>query len=398
MAFNLNHLALFKELENRANDGDPIASNLRSRIILSIDQISAILGDIRIFFRHFTDHSINHSLRIAHNIGSILTPDQVRKNNNGNAITSMDIFLMISSALVHDIGMVIDEKFLKSLLKEEQFKLFMNSWDKGPDEVDNCEWLCNGISRLAIAEYVRRYHAKRSMEIVLDKTRIPTSLVDGANRISYWLGKIAAAHGMNFDEVCNLNEFPQRTDIHLTGGMVESCNPRFIALCLRIGDLLDINTARACPIIQRFSEPLSLLSIDHWSQYQDIEIQGLAPNSELVIAGTSPSQNSERLLREWFSWLKDELASAVAIQNQDEKRYDLKLGRVRYSVTPKTINGKPVYEFLNFRFNLDEEMVFNRLFGKVLYGRTELAIRELIQNAIDAQRAQIAKKSIQIWR
>jgi HSP90 family molecular chaperone len=44
---------------------------------------------------------------------------------------------------------------------------------------------------------------------------------------------------------------------------------------------------------------------------------------------------------------------------------------------------------LQFRLNLDEKQVFERLFGKALYGRSELALREPIQNAIDAQRARI---------
>jgi len=143
--------------------------------------------------------------------------------------------------------------------------------------------------------------------------------------------------------------------------------------------------------MRSLSEPLSLLSKDHWNQYADIEIQDLKPGSGIVIAGTCPTQGAERVLREWVKWLEDEVAEANAMQNTGERDYRLELGNVSYCVEPKKVNGRPLYEFLPFRFNIDEKMVFERLFGKALYGRGDLALRELLQNAVDAQRAYLLK-------
>lgn len=390
MPFNIQYISLFKELERRSALGDPFATDLKSRILLSINQIDTILSEIRVYFRHFTEHCLNHSLRIIHNIESFLERSQYELDKNGKALTSVDIFLLIASSLVHDIGMVIRESELDDLILNPVFCEHIERW-KSLDHGSTYDWCRHGIPRLAVAEFVRQHHPKRTMQMILCEDLIPRSLTEGSPKLAFWLARICAGHGMPLEDICNTSEFPPSVDIQLPGGMVEKCNPRFLTLCLRLGDLLDIGTARACPLLRHLSEPLSSLSEMHWDQYKDIEIRGLEPHSEITIAGTCPTQQAERVLREWVSWLEKEASLAISVQNQDKPHYYLHMGRIRFMVQPEEINGHPAYEFLEFRFNLDEKMVFERLFGKSLYGRQELAFREIIQNAVDAQRALILK-------
>ncbi len=381
----LEQSLLYKELIARSTH-ERSAEDLRSRLSLALPTLQSALGDIRVYFRHFTDHSLNHSLRIIRNIESILTEAQYKRLLSGeNAISNVDIYLILATALLHDMGMIIHESELTEFAERNDFRQHVKRYASENSKEAANDWTLKGVSRLAVADYVRKHHPSRALQMVLDGKVVPRFLVDG--RLGHWIGAIASGHGMTFEQICDSKAFPTRVQVALPSGVQESCNPRFVALCLRLGDLLDINTARVCPTLRSLSEPLVSLSEHHWNQYQDIEIQGLAPGNEISIAGTCPTQDAERLLREWVTWLEREAADATLLQNQDQERYRLHLGRVTFRVEPKKINGLPAYEFTTLRFNLDERMVFERLFGKSLYGRVELALRELIQNAIDAQRA-----------
>ena len=52
--------------------------------------------------------------------------------------------------------------------------------------------------------------------------------------------------------------------------------------------------------------------------------------------------------------------------------------------TKKDIDGKPVYLYRETQFNLSKNQVIDLLMGTKLYGDPEVALRELLQNSIDA--------------
>jgi hypothetical protein len=378
----LHDLTLYRELHRRGQTNS-VARNLVARIDLAIGELSLVLADIRRFHQHFTDHSINHSLRIIRNVGQFLKDKQIASSDTKAAVSSVDLYLLIGAALVHDIGMVIAESEIDDLVKKPAFHALALKWQQTPDDQD---WYRRGIPRQLVAEYIRRNHADRSYRMVLDRKIIPSSLVSSAPGLGHWLGLIAAGHGMDMEKLCDKAMFPTFVEVALGGGLQEECNPRFVVLCLRLGDLLDINTSRVCPLLRHLSEPLNSVSASHWDQYGDIHVS-IRPENDVTIRGTCPTQDAERVLREWVSWLERETGNSIQLQNTDEERYRLSLGRVNYAIKPAERNGRPIYEFLTYRFNLDERRIFERLFGRVLYGRPELAIRELLQNAVDAHRA-----------
>jgi hypothetical protein len=296
------------------------------------------------------------------------------------------LFLLIAAGLVHDIGMVVAETEVERLSNDAAFlkeRAGILAAMATPGDPDN---KLRGIERLIVAEYVRRRHGRRCVLTLNDAAGPCRQLTGDQQDLKKWIGRISLGHTLTFEEVLDQSLFPQSVVVG-----TQNANIRFLAVCLRIGDLLDINTARAFPALRAISEPLQALSAAHWDQYRDIEVQGLKPNHTITIAGTCPSQDAERVLREWVSWLKDECENAVLALNTGEPSYSLAIGRIEYAVKPaQDVSGRPIYEFHNFRFNLDEERVFNRLFGGRLYGRPDAAIRELLQNALDATRIRVA--------
>jgi hypothetical protein len=301
--------------------------------------------------------------------------------------------MLMAAALVHDIGMVVSEKdaaaeWAKGDLARKYAKL-LSSKEICLNENVPADWYSAGVGRLLVAEYMRSTHGRRA-KYVLQSNILPVELLTGgqADRKEH-LGQIAEAHTLSFDDVISEKQLP-------SGALIDECrlNTRFIAICLRLGDLLDINTNRICPVIRQLSEPLSYISKAHWDQYSSIVLHEPRYASDIIISGTCPSQDSHRLLKEWIRELRKELSNATSLLNPEALRdpqYCLRLGRVRDEVEPRRLpNGLPAYELLEYRFNLDEERVFEKLFGKRLYGRIDLAIRELIQNSIDATRYRVA--------
>lgn len=394
----LTETKLYKELSKRARRDD-VARTYLGQIASAYTKIESTLNEIRRTFYHFTDHSIKHSVRIIDRIGCLLIQKQLTR------LSSAELYLFIASALVHDIGMVLSQKEIQSFNEDPNFQKdieeikynYKNIFSE--DERLSGALKNQGLDRIIIAEYVRRKHAKRSEFVLNDSVDTPCLLLTGCDaELKKWLGRIVAGHCLDYSDILDTNQFP--TDVIV--GESQHVNIQFLAICLRLGDLLDICTPRADPILLKLTEPLNFISEGHWSQYKDVEIRDLRPRKSIIIAGTCPSQHAERILREWVSWLEEETEKAVVTLNSGcEEYYFLQLGRIDYRIKPELDRtGKPRYEFHNFRFNLDEEKVFKRLFGNRLYGRRTATVREIVQNAVDAVRVRIALECAAdgVWR
>jgi hypothetical protein len=391
---DLRQTRVYSVLERRITEKrDPLAQEYTSYIGASFKSLHKYLDEVRRYFHQFTDHSITHSIRIVSRIGSFLDDEQLE------ALTTAELYLLIACPLMHDIGMVVGEKEVDALLKNPKFaeesKAFRlrNSIQAGDD------WERKGIGRMFLTDYIRRHHGERARSTLLSDVT-PVRMLTGENKaVASWIGKICEAHTRSFADVADPREFPDRLLLD-----ERRVNTRFIAICLRLGDLLDINTNRVCPALRMLSEPLHFISKNHWDQYSGIEILETAPGKDIVIAGTCPTQDSHRVLKQWIGWLKNESANAVQLLSMSDARsrhYRLALGPVKDDVEPGTdAAGQPLYEFLEYKFNLDEEKVFKRLFGRELYGRVDVAFRELVQNAIDATRIRVAVEcsSTESWR
>jgi len=370
---------IYKELERRRVSSQNAAS-LIGLIDSSFDDIAAYLGDVRRYFHHFTDHCVTHSVRVIDNIGQFLTPGQVSE------LEDVELYLLVAAALVHDIGLIVSENEVRSLANDQNFRHSREKWLATLNCPMPTDWQLHGVERLFVAEYIRRIHGTRC-RFYFDEQAAPCRALVGSNaKLARWLGKIGEGHTLPFDEVSNEANYPHKVDLDCG-----HANVQFIVLCLRLGDLLDMSSRRTASFMRELSEPLPFASGSHWDQYEQIEVCNLAPEKTVVIGGTCKSQDAERLLREWVEWLRTESEKSVTAMNCCPERYRLHIGKIQYNVQPqRDRSGKPLYEFREYRFNLDEEEVFKRLFGQRLYGRVDAALRELIQNAVDATRVRLA--------
>lgn len=374
----LRQTRFFVELNRRATQGDSRAARYRGQIESSFEDISAYLAEIRQYFRHFTDHCVTHSIRILDRMGRLLCGQL-------GELSNVELYLFIASCLVHDIGMVVSESDVEHLRSDHEFMLFRDEvFSRIGLTPERFHAPC-GLDRIIIADYFRRQHGRRCA-LKLDTKSGPCRQLTNADMVSaLWIATVSEGHTLDGSAVLNEDRYPVQVEVN-----DETANVRFLTFCLRIGDLLDITTRRASPILRQLAEPLSTLSASHWDQYTGIQVRGLSPGQTIKIAGTCPTQDAERILRQWVKWLQNECEQAVTALNCGEARYKLPIGRIEYAVRPELRDGQPAYEFHEFRFNLDEERVFERLFGRRLYGRADVAVRELIQNGLDATKVRVA--------
>ncbi len=371
---------IYQTLKQRSEARHPLAIKYKGLVDASLGKMALYLSEIRRYFHHFTDHSITHSTSIISKIGDLLELEQL------NGLSNTELYLLIGSALIHDIGMVVAEHEARILKEDPLFQEERKKILPAMGFAYENDWTLGGVERVVVAEYVRQHHGKRCT-MNLNTSGNPANLLTGGDQeLIKWLGRISEGHSLAFSKITDTSIYP--TDVMV--GSIEHANIQFLAICLRIGDLLDIRTPRADPILYNLSQPLEILSQAHWDQYNDIHLQNVAPNKNIKISGTCPTQDAERVLREWIKWLEDECERSTVTLNTCSPQYRIHIGRIEYEVKPmQNEHGQPRYEFNNYRFCIDEERIFKRLFGNRLYGRPLTALRELIQNAIDATRVRV---------
>ncbi len=376
-------------------ENDLIFKPLEAQWIFDEPLIAKALQNVSIWFPHYSCHDVSHSKQILVHIERILGKDNISK------LSATDTWLILESAYFHDIGMVIPfnhadndyntPEFIAHLIKMKDHVngdtlTMLNAILSSKKEKSIFNAFGNDLSPLyaiklfkeIIADFYRKNHPERAINAVLNPIEFGinsprTELIPA--RLFGLLGKICSHHGKQFSEVMAL---PQRQ----VGIGRDDCHPRFVACLLRLGDLLDLDDNRFCPAMLKMAGNLpeksqahyeKHLSIRHFRADQErIEIEAECENYESYIETTL-----------WFSWLREE------IHLQMEKWFEIVPSR-NFGLLPSIGNlkvhlqGWEVFcENKRPQFALDEK-VFELLQGAGLYDRKECAIRELLQNAVDA--------------
>lgn len=164
-----------------------------------------------------------------------------------------------------------------------------------------------------------------------------------------------------------------------------------MAILLRLGDLLDMSADRACPLLLNAACPLPADSLAHWTQYQRITHRLTAPD-RIEITAECQNQQEHRVLQDWCQWIVDEVHASKTLLSRARRHHEYELPFAEIDGNDKTIVIRPTstanYFPSSWTFQLDQEAIFQRLIYDAYEG-SEVFIRELIQNALDANRCQM---------
>lgn len=393
------HLNSFKESEYEL-----LSSNWK----LNKSQLKNAQDAVFFNFPHYSKHESSHSDTIIRNIESFLGEDSIKK------LSPTDAWLILMAAYTHDLGMIVFHKDIESIWETHFIKEHVQALKLSNDiELRKAALLIDKIESgsyanddnfvslsleirqaliLLIAEYYRKVHHERSMNVLKGYDDEFYHLLssfhanDLPNRFSVILGEIAYAHGIDFDSIL------KRLEFEADGIKNDKMHPRFVACMLRLGDLLDVDDKRFNPFVQKvFNKNYPHTSEQHRLKHASTRHLLITPES-IEITLDCPSDEVFRLAGQWFNWLEDE------VQKQS-REWSIIAPKSLQSLPPAISKGKlkilfksiePKSEFLNLRFTISNTKIFSIIEGGSIYENAGLvAIRELIQNSLDATKMQL---------
>lgn len=352
---NLVDNIIYKQLKK-------IDSKFIPKIDTLYEHVYSVLPKMNNIFDNYTEHGIDHSLRVLNYMSQLIY--------NVEKLSELELTMIIYVALLHDIGMVVDESERNSLTDNSINELGMK-YSVIKEEYNN--------EKRSLQEYYRPIHGLRAIKYI---ENMPQGLfcMQEAPGISFAedIGKICMSHNESGDWIrANL-----RKSI-----IKEECeaNPQYIAALLRLGDILDIDEKRTPHHIFRLFELDSYSNLE-WKQHFDIDntkkifIDEKTGQKYVEFRGISNETEVHRKLLNYIDWINDELEfSSKLCSTFSDKKYSL-------FIKEKVINRIETngFSISDFRLTLDYKAVTGLLMGEKIYGDKKYGLREIIQNSIDA--------------
>lgn len=405
--FKSKDYTLEKHLRFLCNE-DPDYEMLYSIWDLNKNNLSKGLSVVPTVFPNYSVHDATHSMKIVNNIQCFLGEDRIKR------LGATDTFLILMAGLTHDIGMILTYKMISKEWQKDNFKRDLENFLKSSDDViseaakllldfkhpkkedskDGFKWaleIKNAVTILT-AEIFRSKHANQSAEYLTSNEEFKKLAEDFhfkqlPNRFMDLLAKVAYLHGACFEEV--MSSLYQTAN----GFKGDYIHPRFIACMLRLGDLLDFDSDRFNPYFIATLKEMPETSLMHQQKHASVKHMLISPNS-IEAELDCNDEDVYRISRSWFDWLEDE----VSRQSREWTRISpIDLGGLPPVMSKNSVrilfNGiqaRP--EFLNLKFRMSQQKIFNIIQGGSIYKEPNLSfIREIVQNALDASKIQLWK-------
>lgn len=358
MARNITDTKLFKqlvELETTKTGTTPISSVIEQHL----QKISELLlGEIGTYMPNYTLHNIDHVVNILDIINDIV-PDKVKLNCS-------ELTLLIYAVALHDIGMLINRDDAEQLTGTEEYRHLLAEFDKDTPEGD------------ILSELIRRTHVERSCEYI-DKFKENLHVyhldfeINGVDFRRH-LKNIILAHALPVSKLTD--------DKYPTNALIgkERVNVKYLALLLRMGDILDFDKSRTPLFLLEHRKIRNTKSVSEWEKH--LSINGCSISStHIEFQAECHSAEIHRCVLDFLLYIEYERKETMeCIRKMRTPDHYLELNDdIDYQVDS---DGSYIYEDLDISF--DYKKVLSILMGTELYSSAEVFLRELLQNAYDA--------------
>lgn len=302
-----------------------------------------LLPKVNNSFSHFTNHDIRHSYRVANFMYELLPCSEENYCNS-------ELVIMLYAAMMHDLGMV-DTSF-------------------DPKSSEDLEEL-------------RKNHHKKSAEMIMNKDMFEDDLflIDGIS-VRREVADAAKSHNESVKWIIeNIREHK--------GVGNDSVNLRFICYLLRIADLIDFDNQRTPLIVYSFFEKEFKkdewkISDDEWKKqlsvtnFNHVIIDREKRICRISFEAEVESSSVCRNLFRYFKYIEKEITEIERFKSADD-RYTLYIDpKVEQRVEQDRFDVKPLIQYVDYL------SVANILIGENIYDKKEYALREIVQNAMDA--------------
>lgn len=373
----------------------PRYENLYATWNLNKETCINALKSVSINYTHFSEHDASHSQTIIDKI-EMLLGDRIKN------LSPTDTRLILHAAYTHDLGMLLKMKDLEEAWKSEEFKEFLEQERNGIDEdlKEAIEAIYNlreskmdYYDSLKIYRYVnlinqcyfRRKHSNMSEQYLISlggNLKIDLTCNGRINAdLFYLLGEICGLHTANENEILRL-------DYETNGFSTDYAHPRFVAVLLRLGDLLDIDNGRFNPFTALVAGDPPEQTKPHIEKHQSTRHLLITPE-KIEFRSNCSSDEAYREIRNTIKWLEKEIEFLTLNWS---KIVPKNLGGYapKFDKKELLLKGIPDIEgTTDLKLQISQEKAFDIIEGYNIYDDKFVFIREVIQNALDATKLKL---------
>lgn len=392
----LERSLIFKALVEKTNDKDKEVQILVEQAIeYSFQRTKTIVKHMG----EYTLHDSDHLFRVLNLMERLLGSTVI------NNLSAPELMLLVLTAFFHDIGMAPDEKEvitwkkvwdycpdLSDLEEERSYNSFKRFYDSRPEQQEAIQKLfskgkftqVDTLKGHLISDYIRQTHADRARDIIAKDWNGKIKFRDCDLTVE--LAQLCLSHN---EDALKLLDF----DIsYLCAAETYACLP-FIGIILRLADILDFDSKRTPAVLFSHLYVRNPVSLAEWNKHRAVESWNIS--SDLIQFNARCTHPAiEASIHEFCNWIDHELTVcnniATVINEFNNKKgrqifikFPFKVDREKIQ-TKKDIHNEPLYIYRDTQFNLSKRQVIDLLMGTKLYGNPQVALRELLQNSIDA--------------
>lgn len=381
---------------------DPIYVNLLDSWHINKKTCLNLLSDVVFNYPHYTKHDISHSEAIITNIEMLLGEEAIR------SLSPTDTWLLLNAAYLHDLGMVIDNKIIEQNWETQEFQDYLHGLENSNDSsLSESAKYINSLEKnlkdnkdvrawpvrvrkavtIIIADYYRSGHAKESQNYIQNmKNRLHIDLEYNGliqHRLILLLSDIAYMHNESSMKIFEL-------DYNTNGFNADYAHPRFVALMLRMGDLLDADNNRFNSVNEIIFGEIPHSSQNHLKKHMSTRHILITPDKIEYRADCAEAE-VYRETRNFLTWLKEEV-EFWALNWKDIMPENINGSAPKLGKCELLLKGVPDIQGLSdLRFSMSSEKAFEIIEGANIYDDNFIFLREVIQNALDACK-------IRMWR
>lgn len=369
--------------------------NLYSTWTLNKKTCSELLKDVVIQYPHFSMHDASHA-------EAVIAKMEMLLGERVQTLSPTDTWLLLHAAYAHDLGMVVQWKDIEARWKDENFQDELARLETLQDEdlrkavqfvrsahdlkVENTWPLqASKYVRLINTALFRGRHAQMSQEYIKPPAG-ELGLDLGHNdmiqpRLVKLLGQICMLHTAPIERVLAL-------DYQTNGYDSDYAHPRFVAMMLRLGDLLDIDNGRFNTGAIAVAGGLPKTSQPHYAKHEATTHLLVTPR-EIRFRSDCPDNAAYLEARTFVSWLEQEV-NFLTIHWARIVPEDLGGYAPRFDDKEVLIRGVPDIEGVaGLRLTISQKKAFQLIEGANIYNDPLVFLREVLQNAMDASKLQL---------
>ncbi|WP_198419443.1 HD domain-containing protein [Geomonas terrae] len=391
---SLIYKTLKQKCEKDVVIGSPVLSLVNEAVHWAYQRTKTIIKHMG----EFTLHDGDHLFRVYNLMERLLTCNNVEK------LSIPELMLLTLTACFHDIGMSPDEHEVVSWKKvwdkspvldpaeEKHYDDFLRFYSARPEQKIVIEDLisqgkntaADTVKAYLITEYIRQGHAERAREIIAKEWNNKILYRDADLTVEF--AQLCYSHNEDALGVLSLDKN------YLCGPDTFACLP-LVGVILRLADILDFDGKRTPSVLYSHLYVRHPVSIKEWNKHRAVEAWEISPDIiQFSAKCTHPA--IEASIHDFCDLIDLELSlcnNIISTLNNYSVNASRNISiKIPYKVnrqkieTKKDIYNKPLYMYKQTQFNLSKSQVIDLLMGTKLYGNPEVALRELLQNSIDA--------------